>query len=101
VQGTLMVQAAIDRLNQDGPEPFPVILQHTLMHIIVSHHGSREFGCPVVPATPEAFVVHYLDNLDSKIALTFAEIDKDVNQTNWTNFLRAIESPLFKLRPNQ
>ena len=69
------------------------------MHIIVSHHGVREFGCPVLPATPEAFLVHHLDNLDSKIALCKNQIDKDINDSNWTNYVKAIESPLFKLKP--
>ncbi|MDR1874907.1 MAG: HD domain-containing protein [Synergistaceae bacterium] len=33
-------------------------------HILVSHHGSREFGSPVLPATPEAMVVSVADELD-------------------------------------
>lgn len=33
-------------------------------HIILSHHGQREFGSPVLPATPEAMIVAAADNLD-------------------------------------
>lgn len=38
-----------------------------LGHIILSHHGMREYGSPVVPATPEALIVSAADELDFKI----------------------------------
>ena len=38
-----------------------------LIHMILSHHGTREFGAVVCPATPEAFVLHYIDNIDAKL----------------------------------
>jgi len=38
-----------------------------LIHLIASHHGTHEYGSPVVPKTPEAFVLHYVDNLDAKL----------------------------------
>lgn len=37
-----------------------------LIHIVASHHGSMEFGSPVVPATLEAILVHQIDMIDSK-----------------------------------
>ena len=33
-------------------------------HILISHHGRREYGSPVIPATPEAMVVSSADELD-------------------------------------
>jgi len=36
-------------------------------HILVSHHGTREFGSPVLPSTPEALVVSVADELDFKL----------------------------------
>ena len=38
-----------------------------LIHMILSHHGTREWGAVVCPATPEAFVLHYIDNIDAKL----------------------------------
>ncbi len=38
-----------------------------LAHILLSHHGQKEFGSPVVPATPEAMVVAAADELDFRI----------------------------------
>ncbi len=36
-----------------------------LKHIILSHHGEREKGSPVVPLTPEALIVHTIEDLES------------------------------------
>lgn len=40
-----------------------------LLHLIGSHHGQYEFGSPVLPRTPEAFALHYIDNLDAKLEM--------------------------------
>lgn len=37
-----------------------------LLHLIGSHHGTHEFGAPVLPKTPEAIILHYVDNIDAK-----------------------------------
>ncbi|MGE3840704.1 MAG: 3'-5' exoribonuclease YhaM family protein [Vicinamibacterales bacterium] len=38
-----------------------------LEHLIASHHGSREFGSPVEPASIEAFILAMADDLDAKL----------------------------------
>jgi 3'-5' exoribonuclease len=40
-----------------------------LLHLINSHHGEREFGSPVLPKTPEAMTLHYIDNLDARLEM--------------------------------
>lgn len=60
--GTAMLQeccAAID--------DFPAPLKLHLDHLILSHQGRREYGSPVEPMTSEAFVLHAIDDLDSKL----------------------------------
>ncbi|MFQ5350925.1 MAG: 3'-5' exoribonuclease YhaM family protein, partial [Thermoanaerobaculia bacterium] len=47
---------------------FPDDLRLKLEHLVLSHQGRLEFGSPVVPMTPEAFVLHSIDDLDSKLA---------------------------------
>ena len=37
-----------------------------IIHIILSHHGTREFGSPVLPCTQEAIIVNLLNNLSAK-----------------------------------
>ncbi len=38
-----------------------------LCHIILSHHGTLEHGAAVEPGCIEAYIVHYADELDSKV----------------------------------
>jgi 3'-5' exoribonuclease len=38
-----------------------------LLHLVASHHGAKDFGSPVEPKTPEAFALHFIDNLDAKL----------------------------------
>ena len=42
-----------------------------LLHLIASHHGEHEFGAPVLPHTPEAIVLHHVDNIDAKLEMMF------------------------------
>lgn len=48
-------------------EGFPEDLQLLLEHMVLSHQGKKEFSSPVEPMTPEALVLHFVDDLDSKI----------------------------------
>ena len=40
-----------------------------LEHILLSHHGEPEFGAAVRPLTREAILVHFIDNMDSKLKI--------------------------------
>lgn len=40
-----------------------------LLHLVASHHGSLEFGSPVVPKTPEAFALNHADDVDAKMEM--------------------------------
>jgi 3'-5' exoribonuclease len=48
---------------------FPEDLRLQLEHLVLSHQGRKEFGSPVEPMTPEAIVLHMVDDLDSKLAV--------------------------------
>lgn len=52
-----------------GLKPSAEDVRIHLLHLIGSHHGSMEFGSPVLPRTPEAFALHYIDNLDAKLEM--------------------------------
>ncbi len=49
-------------------ESFPEATRLHLEHLVLSHQGRLEFGSPVVPMTAEAIALHFIDNLDSKLA---------------------------------
>jgi 3'-5' exoribonuclease len=48
-------------------EDFPEDLRLLLEHMVLSHQGKKEFASPVEPMTPEALVLHFIDDLDSKL----------------------------------
>ncbi len=63
-----------------------------LKHMIVSHHGTYEFGSPKLPMTPEAIALHYLDNLDAKVHSFTRDIREDRNQESaWTPFNQSLQ----------
>ncbi len=54
-----------------------------LLHLILSHHGQFDYGSPVTPKTPEAWALHYIDNIDAKhemSCLTYAEAGQITDQ---------------------
>ncbi|MGA2265465.1 MAG: HD domain-containing protein [Phycisphaerae bacterium] len=78
-------------------EPFPAKTLDLLQHIIVSHHGQLEFGAPRLPAIPEAFFVHYVDNLDAKLFITTKAIESDPDpNTSFTSYLPSLETRIYK-----
>ena len=52
-----------------GQRPESDLVRLHLLHLIGSHHGEYEFGSPVLPRTPEAAALHYVDNLDAKLEM--------------------------------
>src|SRR5208282_2965644 len=56
---------------------FPVELRNLIEHMVLSHHGQLEFGSPKLPIFPEALLLHYLDDMDSKMEHMRALIDRD------------------------
>jgi 3'-5' exoribonuclease len=56
---------------------FPKPLRSLVEHMIVSHHGQLEFGSPKVPLFQEALLLHYLDDLDSKMECMRAAVERD------------------------
>ncbi len=70
---------------------FPQDLKIHLKHIVLSHHGKLEYGSPKRPKTLEAFLVSFIDDLDSKMdaIVEFMKNDTMVGDS-WTRY-----SPLF------
>jgi 3'-5' exoribonuclease len=68
---------------------FPPDRAADLGHMILSHQGELEWGSPVQPQTLEALVLHFLDNLDSKVGTARPHLaDIDSGRTGWVKSLR-------------
>lgn len=56
-----------------------------ILHLILSHHGSYEFGSPVLPMTIEAQVLTYIDNLSSKTKAVEVYLNKASSEDGFTD----------------
>ncbi len=93
----IWVQEKALAVGEEIGEPFPPRLINLLQHIVLSHHGAHEFGSPKLPAIPEAYFLHYLDNLDAKMYMTLHAIESDPDgESDFTSYQRMLETRLFK-----
>jgi 3'-5' exoribonuclease len=77
---------------------FPEELRLQILHIVLSHHGRLEFGSPVLPKTPEALLVHYLDDLDGKLEVMFRAVKDEAGSGSWSPFSRALDRMIYRTR---
>jgi 3'-5' exoribonuclease len=74
---------------------FPEELKTMVEHLIISHHGEYEFGSPKLPMFPEALMLHYLDDLDSKMEAMRAQFERDSTLDGpWTSYNPSLGRPL-------
>ena len=60
-QGLILLEPFLQRAGLE-----PELAMH-FKHLVASHHGEREYGAVTLPATPEAFALHFADNMDAKV----------------------------------
>jgi 3'-5' exoribonuclease len=89
--GHILIEYEFVAKKIDAIEEFPPDLKTLVLHMLVSHHGRYEFGSPKLPMFREALMLHYLDDLDSKMAAVRAVLDSDKGEGNWTAFSGALE----------
>jgi 3'-5' exoribonuclease len=79
-----------------GIEHFPEDQMLLLKHLIVSHHGTREFGSPEPPKTIEAVLLNYIDEIDSKVNAIRDFIASEDPEETWTSYHRLLERHFYK-----
>jgi 3'-5' exoribonuclease len=65
--------------------------------MLISHHGQYEFGSPKRPMFREALLLHYIDDMDSKMAATRGALDSEAGDEEWTAFNPALDRRLLRL----
>ena len=50
------------------------------VHVLLAHHGQLDWGSPVVPAIPEAAILHYIDQLSAKLNMFKYSNNMEYNQ---------------------
>ena len=83
-----------DKLS--GIDHFPEDQMLLLKHMIVSHHGTREFGSPEPPKTIEAVLLNYIDEIDSKVNAVRDFIASEDPDETWTSYHRLLERHFYK-----
>jgi 3'-5' exoribonuclease len=70
-----------------------------LEHIVISHHGQRDFGSPVLPKTREAMVVYFADDLDAKLKIMEQHLQADNSAREFTPYHWLLQRELYKILP--
>jgi len=91
----LGLEQVTERMN--SIEGFPPDYKTLVKHLLISHHGHYEFGSPKLPMFREALVLHYLDDLDSKMGAARAVLGADGGEAGWTAFSSALNRRLLRL----
>ncbi len=74
---------------------FPDPLKTLIEHLIISHHGQYDFGSPKLPMFPEALMLHYMDDLDSKMESMRAHFERELgSEAAWTSYNASLGRPL-------
>lgn len=92
VLGAEMVRSAAADINDLSGERVD-----QLVHLVLSHHGRHEFGAPVLPMTPEAILLHHLDDMDAKMNY-IDQLREKQDEPGWSDYQRPLERFLY-LRP--
>ncbi len=82
------LEMIVEKLDQI--EDFPEERKLLLKHLIVSHHGTQEFGSPEPPKTIEAVLLNYIDEMDSKVKAVRDFIALQDSNETWTSFHRLL-----------
>lgn len=75
---------------------FPDDLAMLLKHMILSHHGTLEWGSPVRPTPPEALVLHLLDNLDAKVNHLYCYMGISDPRAEWSPFDKVLNTEIYQ-----
>ena len=85
--GHIMIGVRLIQEKIKAISGFPAPLATLVEHLILSHHGSHEFGSPSLPQVPEAVMLHFIDDVDSKMAgirATLEAASAESGEGNWT-----------------
>jgi 3'-5' exoribonuclease len=75
---------------------FPSDLKLRLLHMVLSHHGELEWGSPRLPVFIEALVLHFADNLDSKVGMMSEEQRKPGSMNrSWSDYHPYLEREIY------
>ena len=97
--GHMIIELELLQAKLAALPDFPAELKTLLEHMIISHHGQYDFGSPKLPMFPEALMLHYLDDLDSKMEAMRAHFEREAMVDGpWTSYNASLGRPLLDSR---
>lgn len=93
--GHLVIGAEKFRELTNQVPGFPAELKSKILHLIISHHGEKEYGSPEVPKTAEAFVLHIIDLLDSKLKIVAEAVANVETKGLFSDYHHILERRLY------
>lgn len=94
--GHIALGAILVRDVAAGMSAFPEEIRTHLEHLVLSHHGSREYGSPVEPKTIEAFILASVDELDARINQVRRAVREDTGDGEFTGWHKRLGRVLYK-----
>jgi 3'-5' exoribonuclease len=95
--GVEMLTEKVAKVPELTGEPFPRELLVRVKHMILSHHGTMEFGSPKVPMTPEGMLLHCIDMTDTRMHMVQRDLKEDRNNpTAWTPYNQNLQRRFYK-----
>ena len=84
-----------------GLPDFPDALKLEIEHMILTHHGMREWGSPEIPKTIHAFTLFHADLVSARLNQFVTVMEKHVPESgDWTEWDRFLERSIF-VRPSR
>lgn len=95
--GIVMIQQKVEAIERRTGHPFPTQVLNLVQHLLVSHHGSQDRGSPKQPMTPEALVLHALDDLDTRVNMAQSAITNHQDDNDaFTHYHRALGALIYR-----
>lgn len=96
LEGHIVIGERLVRNMCERIDGFPPKLKMLLSHLMLAHQGHKEFSSPVEPMIPEAFILYYADEMDSKLNALDRIAEKPENQgENWSDFVRILSRYIY------
>lgn len=86
------IAIGLEMLNEklNAIDDFPEEDAMLLKHMLISHHGAREFGSLEPPKTIEAVLLNYIDEIDAKVNGIREFIHSEETGERWTSYHRVL-----------
>lgn len=96
--GHISLGFAMVRKKIEAIAGFPPDLATLVEHLLLSHHGTHEFGSPALPQFREAVILNFIDDLDSKVGAMRATLDAAAanRDDEWTERNPSLRRPLLR-----